>query len=54
MFVFLTMLILFPTVVFQHFSKSHKRVGWLDDGHDPSPTLCDPVSCVARPKSGRA
>jgi len=35
------MLIRFPDVVFQHFSKSDKRVDWLDDRHGLSPILCD-------------
>jgi len=43
LFIFLTVLIWSPTVVFQHFSKSDKQ-GWLTSWpHGPSPILCDTV-----------
>jgi len=43
---FKPVVIWFPSVSFQHFSKLINRVGWLDDRHGPSPILCDTAPIV--------
>jgi len=42
-------LISIPSVVFQHFSKTEKQAGRLDDRHGPSPILHDTAPSLFTP-----